>query len=167
MWHPDFALPGIPSLVRSCCCALFSPFYNHYHVVLFVGNNAQTILFIYFSMASPILVRHAQVSDVDVMTAIGLAAMPMDPQWNWRFPLQHHFPQDTYHFTRSKYLQFLENRDGNWRVMLAEYKPCGQAKSIPIAFAVWDMRNVSKLQDNSSLRRTPGLYMISIMRFAG
>jgi hypothetical protein len=118
-------------------------------------------------MASPILVRQAQISDVDDMTAIGLAAMPMDPQWNWRFPLQREFPQDTYHFTRSKYLEFLENHDGSWRVIVAEYKPGEQETGIPIAFAVWNVENTPKLQDMPFLRRTPGLYMIYTLPSVG
>jgi hypothetical protein len=51
--------------------------------------------------------------------------------------------------------------------MLAEYKPSGQEIGIPIAFAVWNVENIQKLQDISFLRRTPGLYMIYTLPSVG
>jgi hypothetical protein len=96
-------------------------------------------------MSSRLIVRQAGLSDVDSITDIALAAMPMDPQWNWRFPLRQEFPMDNYTFTRIKYLEFLENKNGHWRAMIAECQPSGQQKAIAIAFAVWDVRNIKKL----------------------
>jgi len=54
------------------------------------------------------------------MVRIGFEAMPMDPQWNWRFAHRDRFPGDYERGTRETYRGFLENRLGRWHVLLAE-----------------------------------------------
>jgi hypothetical protein len=93
------------------------------------------------------------------MTNIGVTAMPMDPQWDWRFPLRREFPLETYHFTRLKYLEFLQNKSGSWRVMIAEYQPDIHQKPVPIAFAIWDVTNVKKLHMRLMPHLSQGLSM--------
>jgi GNAT superfamily N-acetyltransferase len=77
------------------------------------------------------------------MVNIGLNAMPMDPQWNWRFEHRDRFPDDYKKSTRNIYRGFLENRPGNWCVLLAE-KPVGGIHGVlqPVAFAVWNVGNL-------------------------
>jgi hypothetical protein len=114
-------------------------------------------------MSSSIVIRQAKHSDQNDMATIALAAMEMDPAWGFRFPLRKVFQEDTYEATRAKYQEFLENANGNWRVMIAEIKSIGQQKALPIAFAVWDVSNVGKLQIRSHTRRQPGMCMIYIL----
>jgi hypothetical protein len=81
-----------------------------------------------------IRLRQATLADLDAMVDIALTAMPMDPQWNWRFPYQSEYPEDTRLFTRWKYEEFLQD-EGNWMVMLAECEFANQ----PIAMAIWEV----------------------------
>lgn len=74
------------------------------------------------------------MADLDAMVDIALTAMPMDPQWNWRFPYQSEYPEDTRLFTRWKYEEFLQD-EGNWMVILAECEFANQ----PIAMAIWEV----------------------------
>src|ERR1700712_5025177 len=86
-----------------------------------------------------ISIRPASLADLDAMLDIGLAAMPLDPQWNWRFPHRFEFPDDHRKFTRNVYRSFLENKSGNWAVMLAEVAE--EDSIMPAAFAVWNLSN--------------------------
>lgn len=82
--------------------------------------------------------------DLEVMLDIGLSAMPMDPQWNWRFPHRLQFPEDTRHFTRQKYREFLENKTGRWQVMVAEVKPENDVPPVTVAMAIWDVGSIKR-----------------------
>ncbi|KAF2203001.1 hypothetical protein GQ43DRAFT_289251 [Delitschia confertaspora ATCC 74209] len=96
-----------------------------------------------------IVLRVATPSDLDALVNIALVAMPMDPQWDYRFPHRRSFPGDTLLFTRRRYREFLENKSGRWSVILAELV---YRRSMPrnrksyaqsIAFAVWDVAHIS------------------------
>lgn len=87
-----------------------------------------------------ISVRQAGLADLDAMVSIGLKAMPMDPQWNWRFEHRDRFPVDYETNTRDIYRGFLKNLPGNWLVLIAE-KPVN-GKPRPVAFAVWNVANL-------------------------
>lgn len=91
-----------------------------------------------------ICVRQASIDDLDAILDIGLAAMPMDPQWNYRFPYRQLFPDDHRLHTRERYRDFLENRSNGWFVTLAETYP-NSSTGVPqiLAFAVWDISNLS------------------------
>src|ERR1700742_4884967 len=54
------------------------------------------------SCASPFHIRRANLRDLDAVTEIALIAMPMDPQWAWRFPKRQMFPEDHLWQTRQK-----------------------------------------------------------------
>jgi GNAT superfamily N-acetyltransferase len=88
-------------------------------------------------------VRQAGLPDLDAMVRIGLEAMPMDPQWNWRFAHRDRFPNEYERGITEKYHAFLENRLGNWFVLLAE-KPDDRVHGVlrPVAFAVWNVGNL-------------------------
>jgi len=102
--------------------------------------------------SSPIVVlREATILDLDVMVSIALAAMPLDPQWDYRFPHRRTYPEDTWLFTRRRYREFLEN-NRRWWVVLAELaggpqqgKP-GNPVHHPqtVAFAIWDITHVTQ-----------------------
>jgi hypothetical protein len=102
---------------------------------------------------SELSIRTATLADLDSMLEIGLEAMPLDPQWSWRFPGRLKFPEDTRKFTQMKYREFLENKSGNWLVLLAErISENISKKPRAIAFAVWDIPNLSRSQSRSRRR---------------
>jgi GNAT superfamily N-acetyltransferase len=92
---------------------------------------------------SPTLsIRRATIEDLDSMVDIALAAMPQDPQWNWRFPYRLQFPEDTRRFTRMKYEEFLRNADGQWLVMLADGREIDSLSPKAVAMAIWNIQNL-------------------------
>jgi GNAT superfamily N-acetyltransferase len=110
-------------------------------------------------------VRLASLADLDAMVDIGLAAMPLDPQWNWRFPHRLAFPDDHRKFTRSTYRYFLENKAGNWVVMLAEIVVPGEQGSVrPAAFAVWNLANLTSCERSGAHRDqcTSGVHLTDV-----
>jgi hypothetical protein len=90
--------------------------------------------------------RLASLTDLEIILEIGLAAMPLDPQWNWRFQHRSIFPDDHRKFTREIYRNFLENRSGNWVVLLAEMLNHESGFYHPVAFAVWNLSNFTGSQ---------------------
>jgi hypothetical protein len=92
-----------------------------------------------------ISIRRASRHDLDVIVDVIMAAMPMDPQWNWRFPRWREYPDDTRYFTMLKYDEFLRDVK-NWRVMVAEAE-----HATVIAVAVWEIGNLYRC---GSRRRT-------------
>jgi hypothetical protein len=88
-------------------------------------------------------IRQGSIDDLDALVDIALAAMPLDPQWNYRFPLRQKFPEDTRYHTSMRYREFLENDSRQWVVSVAESFPAGLRKGSKIvAFAVWDVSNI-------------------------
>ncbi len=92
------------------------------------------------------LIRAAKLDDVDGIVEVVLAAMPHDPQWNYRFVHRSEFPNDHVKFTRLLYEQFITPANDDWLVMLAETRGIGEpgvSKKI-VAFAVWDVSFINK-----------------------
>ena len=86
------------------------------------------------------------MSDLDAMVDVGLAALPMDPQWDYRLRYRNQYPEDTRRFTRERLQMFLENEPGKWQVMVAE-PPSREDASISkvAAFAVWQLPPVDQV----------------------
>ncbi|KAF1986480.1 acyl-CoA N-acyltransferase [Aulographum hederae CBS 113979] len=111
-----------------------------------------------------VTVRKASVEDLDAILDIGLAALPHDPQWHYRFPYRHEFPEDTRDFTRARYKEFLEDGEKQWCVMVAESADAQHPRGAkPVAFAIWEIVNIrkhfgfctpSKTSTNTSTPRT-------------
>ena len=92
-------------------------------------------------LAIQMFLRRATESDLNAITDIALAALPMDPQWPYRFPYSGHFPQDHYVCTRIRYKEYLDNvARGVFTIVLAE-APSREDVTVtkPIAFAIWQM----------------------------
>ncbi|OCK79234.1 hypothetical protein K432DRAFT_383259 [Lepidopterella palustris CBS 459.81] len=103
---------------------------------------------------SQISVRQGSLADLESMLEIGLAALPMDPQWNYRFPYRCIYPNETRKFTRLRFQEFLENKDGRWRVMLAEGEDAqGPIQTRLMAFAVWEIFNWRTLRSEQKVTR--------------
>lgn len=90
-------------------------------------------------------IREATRSDLEALVDIAVAAMPMDPQWDYRFPLRRHYAQDTHDFTYLKYQEFM-NSPQMWRIMVAEADVATTGslneKQEIVAFAIWEVSNL-------------------------
>jgi ribosomal protein S18 acetylase RimI-like enzyme len=92
--------------------------------------------------SSRLALRRASVDDLETILDIGLAALPMDPQWDYRFPHRRAYPSDTRKYTMMRYREFLEDPNERWMVMLAEHRNAHDACNEPMAFAVWEVKNI-------------------------
>lgn len=108
----------------------------------FLSYLAQTLL--WRPAASPqLILRHATLSDLDAITALGLSALPDDPTWPYRFPKAKQFPEDHYRFSRIRYSEYLENAEaGAYAAVLIE----APSKEDPfvtrlIAMSFWALPN--------------------------
>ena len=83
-------------------------------------------------------IRQADMTDLDAMVDVGLAALPMNPQWDYRLRYRKQYPEDTHKFTRKQFKMFLENEPRTFQVMVAEL-PSREDSSISkvAAFAAW------------------------------
>ncbi|KAG6354228.1 hypothetical protein INS49_004832 [Diaporthe citri] len=78
-------------------------------------------------------VRAATAHDLSAMATIVYEAMPSDPQWNYRFPLQKRFPEDNYGCTRQMLKSMLET-DGVYINIVTFPSPClHEDEEIPAA----------------------------------
>ncbi|GAB1319522.1 hypothetical protein MFIFM68171_09732 [Madurella fahalii] len=82
--------------------------------------------------------RLGGLSDVDSVTDVFIRAMPDDPQWDYRFPGRHQYPEDHYKFTRMLIERFLDPTYDDWVVVVREVslEPGNGKKSI-VSFAVY------------------------------
>ncbi len=82
--------------------------------------------------------------DADELTQVMIKTMPLDPQWNYRFPLRHEYPEDHEKYTRMLLEYFLDPAYDDWVVMVVEdsLEP-GDDKRI-VAFGVWEVSYLNK-----------------------
>ncbi|TQV89936.1 hypothetical protein V2A60_002529 [Cordyceps javanica] len=84
-------------------------------------------------------VRAAVPSDVGALATIVYHAMPMDPQWDYRFPLRKQYPEDNYGYTRLMMKSFLEAQGVFVSVVTFLTPGLGEDEEIPAAVAVWEL----------------------------
>jgi hypothetical protein len=77
-----------------------------------------------------------------------LAAMPLDPQWNWRFPYRDQYPEDNYKYTKMLFEYFLDPEWDDWTVMVIE-APSNEDPNVSkiVAFSVWDISYIKVLKN--------------------
>lgn len=87
--------------------------------------------------------REATITDLDAITEIALAAFPLDPQWHYRFPRRHEFPEDTENYTKIGYKTFFDAPKETSYVILATI-PSLEDPTVtkPVAMAIWEMTNL-------------------------
>ncbi|KAH6971212.1 hypothetical protein BKA56DRAFT_596028 [Ilyonectria sp. MPI-CAGE-AT-0026] len=70
-------------------------------------------------------VRPGTLDDLDVLVSLGLAAMPMDPQWDYRYPHRAEYPQEHRECTAQRWERFFhpDPSGGEWAVYLVDYLP--------------------------------------------
>lgn len=83
-------------------------------------------------------------SDVEAITDVIIRTMPLDPQWDYRFPYRHQYPEDHYKYTRMLFEYFLDPAFDDWKVMVVEdsLEPGGEVSVV--SFGVWDMSYINK-----------------------
>jgi hypothetical protein len=59
-------------------------------------------------------------TDAGHVTDVILKAMPLDPQWDYRFPYRLEYPEDHYTYTRMLFDYFLDPDYDDWVVMVVE-----------------------------------------------
>lgn len=84
-------------------------------------------------------IRDALPGDVDALAAIIRYAMPMDPQWDYRFPLRKQYPEDNYGYTRLMMKSFLEAQGVVVKVVTFPAPGLPEEDEVPAALAVWEV----------------------------
>lgn len=95
------------------------------------------------------MLRPGLPSDVDAITNVIIKTMPLDPQWDYRFPLRKQYPEDHYKYIRMLFEYFLDPSYDDWAVMVVEeVDPAGcEKKQLKIAsISVWDVSYRNKLK---------------------
>ena len=83
--------------------------------------------------------RKATTDDLDDLANITCAAMPMDPQWSYRFPHREEFPEDHWNCTRLMYKNLLETEGNVINVLTVPSMTDGETVRQLIALAVWEL----------------------------
>ncbi|KAK1783100.1 hypothetical protein QBC45DRAFT_154097 [Copromyces sp. CBS 386.78] len=91
------------------------------------------------------MIRPGLPSDVDAITNVIIKTMPLDPQWDYRFPLRKQFPEDHFKYTRMLFEYFLDPSYDDWTVMVVEaVDPAGGEKLKIASISVWDVSYLNK-----------------------
>ncbi len=90
--------------------------------------------------SNELILRRATKADLDDITRVAQAGFPDDPEFNYRFPYRHKFPEDNWKWTRREYAEYLEQpQKFAVLVVTAPVVEDGRTRDRPIALAVWDM----------------------------
>ncbi|VUC20929.1 unnamed protein product [Clonostachys rosea] len=84
-------------------------------------------------------VRLGTCDDLDSLVDLGLAAMPMDPQWDYRYPHRLEYPDEHRVCIRQSWARFFRPDPGGGRrvVLFVDYKSNASSHSTkPISFSV-------------------------------
>jgi hypothetical protein len=74
--------------------------------------------------------RRGNMADLNTLVELGLAAMPMDPQWNYRHPHRAEYPDEHRDGTAERWQRFFKSDVyGEWAVYLVDYQE--QEDSLP------------------------------------
>lgn len=85
-------------------------------------------------------VRAAASHDLDAMATIICQAMPLDPQWDYRFPLRKQFPEDNYECTRRMLQSMLYEYGVYISVVTIPSPGClKEEEEVPVGLAVWEL----------------------------
>lgn len=77
-------------------------------------------------------------SDLEAVTDVMIRTMQMDPQWPYRFPWRHEYPEDHYKFTRMLVEYFLRLDYDDWLVMVSE-DINEEGQLVIVSFSVWEV----------------------------
>lgn len=88
-------------------------------------------------MQATMRIRPATLRDVDSIATIMYEAMPLDPQWDYRFPRRKDFPQDNYGYTRLSMKTMVEDKSNIVDVVTFPSPGLPEEDEVPAALAVW------------------------------
>jgi hypothetical protein len=89
---------------------------------------------------SGLIVRRASKADLDDIAKVAQAGFPDDPEFNYRFPYRHKYPEDNWKWTRREYEGYIDQPE-KFAVLVVTVTVSESDKAVerPIALAVWDM----------------------------
>jgi hypothetical protein len=113
--------------------------------------------------------RQATAEDLDALRDIALAAMPMDPQWDYRFPRRKEYPQDTSYWTRRQYEDYSSSIKPKYCTMVItvdiDGDGCNPPVNKPVALAVWDI--TFALEHDPATNGEKCTYHVVFAKFSG
>ena len=84
-------------------------------------------------------IRAAQFSDLDALTWVSVAATPLDPVCDYRFPKREEYPGDFHHFSRIRLGEYLAQAATGATQVIVYEAPSGSDGGVKvIAYAVWE-----------------------------
>ncbi|KAL2869464.1 uncharacterized protein BJX67DRAFT_379018 [Aspergillus lucknowensis] len=84
--------------------------------------------------------RQATPDDLEAMTEVMVSAFPMDPQWDYRFPLRQEYPKDHWQCTRVMLSGFLRRDHFVVNVIVAPESEDGGGSRNAVSLAVWELQ---------------------------
>jgi hypothetical protein len=107
-----------------------------------------------------IRLRTALPSEAEALARIMCAAMPMDPQWNYRFPGRLEFPKDHFEGTCQFMEGFLKDENTHVNVITFPSPDVPEEEEVPQALAIWEVKI-----DPNAIFAKPGMLDISRLNF--
>ena len=85
-------------------------------------------------------VRTAQLSDLDAITSVSVAATPADPVCPYRYPFREQYPEDFERFSRIRLGEFLAEAASGSAVFMVYEAPSMEDASTRkvISYAIWE-----------------------------
>ena len=85
-------------------------------------------------------VRTAQLSDLDAITWVSVAATPADPVCPYRYPFREQYPEDFERFSRIRLGEFLAEAASGSTVFMVYEAPSMEDASTRkvISYAIWE-----------------------------
>ena len=86
-------------------------------------------------------IRTAQLSDLDAITWVSVAATPADPVCPYRYPFREQYPEDFERFSRIRLGEFLAEASTGSTVFMVYEAPSIEDPSIRkvISYAIWEL----------------------------
>ncbi|KAJ4300111.1 hypothetical protein N0V88_002780 [Collariella sp. IMI 366227] len=91
-------------------------------------------------------------TDVEAVTDVIIKTMPLDPQWDYRFPYRREYPEDHYTYTRMLFEYFLDPAYDDWVVMVVEDSLDPGGPTSVVGFGVWDVSYANKRRYGSGYK---------------
>ncbi|PVH85482.1 hypothetical protein DL98DRAFT_511531, partial [Cadophora sp. DSE1049] len=108
-------------------------------------------------MTDSLEIRLATLDDLPEITDIVIKAFETDPEWNYRYPRRHDFPEDHFNCTKEPFRQTLESGGGKEDAAHVMFVVTAKARDSakrgkPIAVAVWEHQPLNGTQPEIDTR---------------
>jgi hypothetical protein len=81
-------------------------------------------------------VRKATLADLDDITTVAQQGFPDGPEFDYRFPYRHKYPDDNRRWVREEYREYLEQPEKHAVVVVT----AEDNDDKPVALSVWDVK---------------------------